>query len=319
MQFRDTDRERQLLLRQAKAIDPSLLIVESTTPPQEYEQNAIYIPNEEKYTVDVASSHSRVSVTYQAPSIELGLHPILLSPGFTAGETSFVQLHKALALHGYPSFSLSHHRQHSERYAIQETHALNDIAVLHDAHMRYGYDHFFALGWSMGAGDVVHMPQYSGLTEHDYIDGVFLFNGMGQVGGDTFPKVAKRMVVAIGRDAQLTQNLPIKHRLTIARAAMDSLKRAATNVRQTKIEAEYASSFDIREIIQQLRSDGLPIYQISSEGDRVFTPIDQIQSTSELDLQRAVLLGPYATHIAGIFVPKTTAHAIDALLDTSQS
>jgi len=319
MQFPETESRPKQWLQQALAVDPGIFVAQSAQPSREYDCESVYIPKEIKYVVDVQPSHSRVSVTYQEPSIDVGYYPILLSPGFTAGETSFTKLHKALALYGYPSFSLSHHRHHDSRFQIQETHALNDIAVIRDAYKRYGYSHFYALGWSMGAGDVAHLADYSGENEHDYVDGLILFNGMGQVEGDTFPKVASRMAVAIGRDAQLTQNLPLKHRFTIARAAIDSLKRAVTNIRQTSLEAQYASSFDIRPILEQLRKDGLPIFQITSEGDVVFTPVDQIASTKEIDLRRAVLLGPYATHIAGLFVPKTTARTISSILNTSQS
>lgn len=273
------------------------------------------LPRPERYTVEVSQSASEVGVTYQAPIDDKGLAPILLSPGFTAGETSFTTLHRALGLLGYPSFSLSHHRKHDSRVKIQTTHAMNDIAVMEDAYRRYGYGEFYVLGWSMGAGDVVHIPEHANNNEHDKIKGVVLFNGMGQIEGDTFVSVSARMARALARDAQLTSHLPLKHRLMVARSAMDSLKRAATNVHQTAIEAAYAASFDIREIIGRLLIDGLPVYQINSEHDTVFLPANQFDSTAELPMtHRCVVMGEYATHISGLFVPKATAEAVDRCL-----
>lgn len=292
---------------------------ETGQPSEEWSFRRGEVPRVEKFTVEVDNYGSSVGVTYQPPkSLETEVKTaVILSPGFTAGSLSFYGIQKALAGNNIPSYSLDHHRKYDHKVTVQEVHAINDLAVMGDAYNRHHFEKFILVGWSMGGGDILHATEMSGITRYDTVEQLILLEAMGQIKGDTFSSVAKKMTKAVIEDFKLTRKLPLKERFLIARAALDSMKRASKNLNQTAAEAQYAASFDIRELIKESIKNNIPVSQITGHLDMAFPAVDCHRDTSDIEFKRrVVLVGQYATHIAGMFVPRSTAKAIEACCET---
>ena len=284
--------------------------LESQSHEQEWLDDKLLLPPEH-FSVEDTLHGANVDVAYQPVGRDLTDEAILISPGFSAGKSTMRLLQIALAQHGFPSYALTHHRNHNSRYPIQETHAYNDLAVMHEAFFRHGLKKFNIVGWSMGGGDGAHATEASNNTENDIVKHLIVLNSMGLIEGNNFNKTANGMVRELAYDAILIKDLPFRKKLKLATYAADSARRLSTNFTQTQHEATFASSFDIRELLAELIKHGLKVSVINSENDRAFNPVQSFEDTSELMLEaRVYILGRWATHLSGLFVPSTTAQAI---------
>lgn len=295
-----------------KILSSGLIVpaLESQSHEHEWLDDKSLLPSEH-FSVEDTLHGANVDVAYQPVDFDITDEAILISPGFSAGKSTMRLLQITLAQHGFPSYALTHHRNHNSRYTIQDTHAYNDLAVMHESYVRHGFKRFNIVGWSMGGGDGAHAAEASSNSEHDVVAQLIALNSMGLIDGSSFNKTANGMMRELAYDAALIKDLPLRKKLQLVTYAADSVRRLSTNLTQTQHEAAFASSFDIRGLLEELIKHGLKVSVINSENDKAFNPVQSFEDTSELMLEaRIYILGRWATHLSGLFVPTTTAKAI---------